>query len=40
MKKVPTDLQILEEIYKRYYPSFTSFSPEQADSLCQGLCAN
>jgi hypothetical protein len=26
MKRPPTDLQILEEIYKRYYPSFSSFS--------------
>jgi hypothetical protein len=27
MKRPPTDLQILEEIYKRYYPSFSAFSP-------------
>jgi hypothetical protein len=28
MKRPPTDLEILEEIYKRYYPIFISFSPE------------
>jgi hypothetical protein len=28
MRRPPTDLQILEEIYERYYSAFASFSPE------------
>ncbi len=28
MKNLPTDLKILEEIYKRYYSTFSSFSKE------------
>lgn len=28
MKKLPTDLEILEEIYRRYYLEFSSFSKE------------
>ncbi len=31
MARLPTDLQILEEIYKRYYPVFTSFVKETSN---------
>ncbi len=28
MKKIPTDLQILDWIYEKYYPEFTNFTRE------------
>ena len=31
MKRPPTDLEILEEIYRRYYDEFSAYSPEDTE---------
>jgi len=31
MKRPPTDLEILEEIYRRYYGEFSAYSPEDPE---------
>ena len=31
MKRVPTDYQILDAIYERYYSAFAAYQPDQAD---------
>lgn len=31
MKRPPTDLEILEEIYRRYYDEFSAYSPEDPE---------
>src|SRR5438105_15946171 len=33
MKRPPTDLKILEEIYRRYYSTFVSFSPDNKERV-------
>ena len=35
MKRPPTDLEILEEIYRRYYGEFSSFSRDSPDRECK-----
>ena len=35
MKRSPTDLEILEEIYRRYYGDFCSYSRKSPDRECK-----
>lgn len=35
MKKIPTDLEILTEIYNRYYDSFREYATEEPDRIAR-----